>query len=162
MGIYNKLNGPRWKLNLLTDVIGHAETGTLHWGSCNKCLVHNGYRAPGHGTISLARSELPSYCCWRGVSCCTEQRSSTAGLISTSSSTAEPTCSRITVHELQLWGLGLSGPFARVLPELQILHSYGLRHLDLSKNGLTGPLPQDIGSLVNLTHLLLGSNSECH
>jgi hypothetical protein len=64
------------------------------------------------------------------------------------------------VHDLQLWGLGLSGPFARILPELQALHSYGLGHLDLSKNGLTGPLPQDIGSLVNLTHLLLGSNSE--
>lgn len=43
---------------------------------------------------------------------------------------------------------------------MQVLHSHGLRHLDLSKNALTGTLPATIGSMTNLTHLLLGSNSE--
>jgi hypothetical protein len=43
---------------------------------------------------------------------------------------------------------------------LQVLHSHGLKHLDFSKNNLTGQLPDNIGSLSNLTHLLLGSNSE--
>jgi hypothetical protein len=46
------------------------------------------------------------------------------------------------------------------MPELEVLHSHGLRHLDLSKNKLTGTLPEDLGNLSNLTHLLLGSNSK--
>jgi hypothetical protein len=56
--------------------------------------------------------------------------------------------------------LGLNGTFESIMPELEVLHSYGLRHLDLSKNKLTGTLPEDLGNLSNLTHLLLGSNSK--
>lgn len=169
MGIYHKLRGSHWNFNQLKEVTGRAETGALRWGSCSECTVPITSVSSGrHGTISLRAASLPSYCCWRGVSCCNEPRmspSSSSSFISTSSFIPAPvppqsTCEQYSVTALQLWGLGLTGPFHKIMPELQVLHSHGLRHLDLSKNTLTGTLPDDIGSLANLTHLLLGSNSK--
>jgi hypothetical protein len=144
--------------------------------------------------------QLPSYCCWRGVSCCHETmlrgsggggggggggaasaygggaaglllgaapdgsscvaNGSSAGGSEGASPRAGKLCRRYAVTSLQLWGLNLSGPFQAILPELMLLHDNGLTHLDLSKNGLTGSLPDAIGELSSLTGLLLGSNSE--
>jgi hypothetical protein len=165
MGIYRKLHGEKWAFNQLTEVIGHAETGTLRWGSCSTCTVPVTNVAAGrHGTISVHADTLPSYCCWRGVSCCTEPHTSpnSPAFISNPAAVLPKAglCERYSVTALQLWGLGLNGPFHSIMGELQVLHSHGLRHLDMSKNALTGTLPADLGSLSNLTHLLLGSNSE--
>lgn len=164
MGIYSKLNGDHWTFNHLSEVIG-AEAGTLRWGTCSTCMVPRTTVSSGrHGTISLQTLTLPAYCCWRGVSCCSEPHSSPSntGFVSNALH-AEPKgwCERYSVTALQLWGLQLQGPFHKIMPELQVLHSHGLRHLDLSKNNLAGRLPDNIGSLSGLTHLLLGSNSEC-
>jgi len=166
MGIYHKLHGSNWSFHHLTEVIGRADTGTLRWGSCSTCTVPiTSVSAGRHGTISLRGVSLPSYCCWRGVSCCDEPHmspssSSFINSVVLAAPDSTVTCQGHMVTALQLWGLGLSGPFHSIMPELMVLHSHGLRHLDLSKNALTGTLPEDIGSLTNLTHLLLGSNSE--
>lgn len=170
MGIYNKLQGNQWTFQHLTDVIGHAEAGTLRWGSCSTCTVPFTAVASGrHRTISLHADTLPSYCCWRGVSCCSEPHtspsnpsfiSSHSALVQQQTAAPQHGCERYSVTALQLWGLGLNGTFQSIMPELEVLHSHGLRHLDLSKNKLTGTLHEDLGNLSNLTHLLLGSNSK--
>lgn len=167
MGIYNKLRGNRWAFNQPKDMLSPSEAGSVHWGSCNTCAVPvTNIAARKHGTISVHADILPSYCCWRGVSCCTEpaKSPSATSFISATTAAAVPKrvhgCERYSVIALQLWDLNLTGAFHSIMPELQVLHSHGLRHLDLSKNKLTGTLPHDLGSLTNLTHLLLGSNSK--
>jgi hypothetical protein len=126
MGIYNKLNGKNWTFHHLTEVIGHAETGTLRWGSCSTCTVpHTTISSGRHGTISLQALTLPAYCCWRGVSCCSEPLGSPSNTGFSVSNTlhAEPSrdsCKRHSVTALQLWGLQLSGAFHSIMPELQV------------------------------------------
>ena len=58
------------------------------------------------------------------------------------------------VRGLQLPDNGLTGPLP---PELGNVE--GLRELDLSGNRLTGPVPAELGQLSNLRKLLLGGNS---
>ena len=57
------------------------------------------------------------------------------------------------VTELNLSNNGLTGP---IPPELGNLTS--LRKLNLSSNGLTGPIPPELGNLTRLTTLNLGNN----
>lgn len=126
MGIYNKLNGKNWTFHHLTEVIGHAETGTLRWGSCSTCTVpHTTISSGRHGTISLQALTLPAYCCWRGVSCCSEPLGSPSNTGFSVSNTlhaehSRGSCKRHSVTALQLWGLQLSGAFHSIMPELQV------------------------------------------
>ena len=168
MSIYNKLQGPKWNFMQLNEFTGRTETGAARWGGCSSCRVpftHGSISTGSHG-LHAASIPVPPYCCWHGVSCCNEtylSPKSSGNLFGTSFLQAAPSnrsCELYSVTALQLWGLGLTGPFHSILPELQLLHSHGLRHLDLSKNNLTGILPRELGSLANLTHLLLGSNSK--
>jgi 23S rRNA A1618 N6-methylase RlmF len=62
---------------------------------------------------------------------------------------------------LQLRGVNISGELNSIMQELLLLHRYGLKQLDLSRNYLTGPVPASLEQLENLEVLLLGSNSEC-
>jgi hypothetical protein len=176
-GIWQKLHGSRWRFRDMSEVLGTADTaGTLSWGSCRSCRINvSGPSSwPGHdSSMSLLEDDallLPSYCCWRGVSCCHEPRlqpdssngsNRTTPLRESSiASSSRFACRRYAVTSLSLWGLNLAGPFHSILPELQALHDHGLHVLDMSKNSLTGTLPTELGDLRHLTVLLLGSNSE--
>lgn len=145
MRIHSKLGGPRWTFYKLTEVIGSADAGTLRWGSCDTCAMSLANVSPGHGTISLLhKGAMPSYCCWRGVSCCNELQyrpqdfgggggdSSSGGggggglgggqqmLDPARHAAIAPGCEPFSVTSLQLWGLNLTGPFHSIMPELQV------------------------------------------
>lgn len=96
---------------------------------------------------NAANDLLPAYCFWEGVRCCT--------------SYSTFNCDLYSVPQLQLRAANIiGGTLDSIWPQLQDLHTYGLIHLDLSRNQITGTLPQSLGQLNNLQILLLGSNSE--
>lgn len=97
---------------------------------------------------------VPSYCCWEGVLCCHEH--------SIYATTADSgACAHYSVFMLQLRAGNLTQTMTpAVMGHLQTLHSYGLIGLDLSRNYITGTLPESLNELDNLQLLLLGANSE--
>lgn len=129
----------------------------------------------------VQRGELmPSYCCWEGVHCCSEIRATATllGFASLNGDMVPPnrgglagsaaardskliSCSPFSVVAMEVRSASVTGPFAAVGAELTLLQRRGLRHLDMSRNFLTGPLPTEFTSWSNLTVVLLGSNSAC-
>jgi hypothetical protein len=69
-------------------------------------------------------------------------------------------CQPYSVTLLQLRSGNVTGKLSSIMQQLQVLHAQGLTYLDLSRNFLTGTIPEAIGSLNKLQVLMLGSNCE--
>lgn len=95
---------------------------------------------------------MPSYCCWRGVVCCT----------TLNTSSPETACAPYSVVGLLArdWPSPVRGTLTSIMKELAVLNAYGLQDLDLSSNALDGPIPGDITSLRNLRSVMLSDNCE--
>ncbi len=101
-------------------------------------------KVPGTGEA------IPAFCCYEYVSCCCLEYCSKCD-----------TCgAKYAVQGLFIKDMGLQGRLADLLPYLATLHKWGLQDLSLEGNKLTGPLPPEIGSLVNMSRISLGSNRE--
>lgn len=142
--IYNNLKGFNWTWGNLED---HAELRTpaaAVWrpdsSECMSCTLQSGEVAP-------------SYCCWEGAVCCGEHHNYIGEL-------GEVTCQPYSVVLLQLRSGNVAGNLGSIMPQLQLLHAHGMAYLDLSRNSITGAIPEAIGSLNKLHVLMLGSNCE--
>uniref|UniRef100_A0A383VRU3 Leucine-rich repeat-containing N-terminal plant-type domain-containing protein n=1 Tax=Tetradesmus obliquus TaxID=3088 RepID=A0A383VRU3_TETOB len=140
--IYNNLKGFNWSWGNLED---HAELRTpaaAVWrpdsSECVSCTLQSGEVAP-------------SYCCWEGAVCCGEHHNYIGEL-------GEVTCQPYSVVLLQLRSGNVAGNLGSIMPQLQLLHAHGMAYLDLSRNSITGAIPEAIGSLNKLHVLMLGSN----
>jgi hypothetical protein len=96
---------------------------------------------------------VPSYCCWEGVLCCHEHSIFTADATKLS-------CAHYSVFMLQLRAGNLTGTLDGALDHIQMLHKHGLVALDMSRNQITGDLPEQLNQLTNLQLLLFGANSK--
>jgi len=148
--IYVKLNGENsWNFNHTS--LDPADASQGNWTACPACSLTDSDNS------TLQNTPAPSYCCWEGVFCCIERTTFARDL----SPLRNRPCSLYTVTLLQLRGVNISGTLSSIMQELLLLHRYGLKQLDLSRNYLTGPVPASLEQLENLEVLLLGSNSEC-
>jgi hypothetical protein len=107
-------------------------------------------------------SWLPSYCCWRGVVCCS----------SPNMTVLHGPCQPFSVIGLlfKLWPGELRGSLDAVLDPLPrlggdsvlgVLDRWGLQRLEISSNSLTGTLPPSITKLHSIFSLMLGDNCGC-
>lgn len=96
---------------------------------------------------------LPSYCCWRGVVCCTS-RNVTA---------LHERCQPYSVVGLLLqhWPVDLRGELGDVVAPLLALDRWGLQRLDVSGNDIRGSLPAALTGMDHINELILGDNCEC-
>jgi len=150
INIYNQLNGKNsWNFNEAS--LDPADVSKGNWTECPACILTHSedYTQQNH--------YAPSYCCWAGVFCCTEHTTFARDL----SPHRQRSCDPYTVSLLQLRGANISGGLDPIMEDLLQLHQYGLQQLDLSRNNLSGPVPDSLGQLKKLEVLLLGSNSEC-
>jgi hypothetical protein len=143
--IYNNLNGFNWTWGSLEDrrEDATATATAAEWPDSSKCVAC---------TLNSG-GFAPSYCCWEGVVCCGEHHNYAAEheLVS---------CQPYSVTLLQLRSGNVAGKLSSIMQQLQVLHATGLNYLDLSRNFLTGSIPEAIGSLNKLHVLMLGSNCE--
>lgn len=102
---------------------------------------------------------LPSYCCWQGVYCCSEDDGSIMDAAS------DPYgCKKdlpMGVHQLLMRGWNLSGSLSdSVIDHLAQLSLHGLHSVDLSANALVGSIANSIGRLQNLRSINLNLNGK--
>jgi Leucine-rich repeat (LRR) protein len=142
--IYNSLNGSKWDWGSLEDRPEDATaTAAAAWPDSSRCVA-----------CSLTSGALaPSYCCWEGVVCCGEHHNY-------ADEHGQDACQPYSVTLLQLRSGNVAGKLSSIMQQLQVLHAQGLTYLDLSRNNLTGSIPEAIGSLNKLQVLMLGSNCE--
>jgi len=95
---------------------------------------------------------LPSYCCWRGVVCCT-----LPDVV-----TMHTRCEPYVVIGLLLsrWPEDLYGNLSSIMQPLLTLDKWGLQRLDISGHWLNSSFPTQMVRMTNLFDLMLGDNSE--
>ena len=95
---------------------------------------------------------LPSYCCWRGVVCCT----------SPNVTSIHTPCAPYSVIALILrdWPTAVDGTLQPIMGALALLDKWGLQQIDFTGNYLEGPLPAGVTRLRNLRDIVLADNCE--
>lgn len=106
-----------------------------------------------------AQVSLPSYCCWPGVYCCSEDSGS---FLENDDPFGCSDGMPAAVHHLAMRGWNLSGSLSKpVIDAWEQLSDYGLRSIDLSSNAITGSIPRSIGKLTHMRSLNFNLNREC-
>jgi hypothetical protein len=96
------------------------------------------YVAPG-AHCRTACPELPAYCSWQGVSCCHNATSVRARACQSRRAAACPDASAGHVWQLDMTMFRLAGRLDdAAMDALEVLASYGLHALDLSRCGVVG------------------------
>ncbi|WIA10689.1 hypothetical protein OEZ85_010869 [Tetradesmus obliquus] len=115
---------------------------------CQTCI--------NHSTKSGAPVSLPSYCCWPGVYCCSEDSGS---FLEHDDPFGCSDGMPAAVHHLAMRGWNLSGSLSKpVIDAWEQLSDYGLRSIDLSSNAITGSIPRSIGKLTHMRSLNFNLN----
>lgn len=149
--IYDTWNGPDWRFEGAMSGVAASDG---NWTACLGAACTGAVAVAANNSSGHGREPMPSYCCWTGVFCCHER--------SPFSHSEEfmPRCAPYSVRLLQLRSANIHGNLGSIMGPLEVLHQHGMVQLDVSRNWLTGSIPQGLGALSNLSVLVLGSNSE--
>jgi hypothetical protein len=113
-----------------------------------------------HAPLPCLQSNLPSYCCWPGVYCCSEDSNSSVDFDDPFGCwDGKPAA----VHHLAMRGWNLSGSLSNaVMDSWALLSQHGLRSIDLSSNAISGSIPRSIGQLKHMRSMNFNLNRECN
>ncbi|KAF6251509.1 hypothetical protein COO60DRAFT_610651 [Scenedesmus sp. NREL 46B-D3] len=139
IGLYGGLSGSQEPLPWMD-----LQPGSM----CLPCMSNN--------TKSGSPAVLPSYCCWPGVYCCSEDSGSIVEYQDPFGCWDDMPAA---VHHLAMRGRNLAGSLSEpVMDSLTLLSEHGLHSIDLSSNAITGSIPRSIGRLKHMRSLNFNLN----